>query len=211
MADKGDELLEKYQDNLLRRQNGDSDVDSDDELLELLDDGEFDQYRERRIEEISKQMKQAQKNVEDGYGNVETLINEESVLQRTTTIKHVVLHFFHENFQKCKVMDDKLKVMAEKHLSTKFIRVNVENAPFLVTRLKIKVLPAVLIYINGVESNRLVGFDKLNFNESGDFQIESLEKFLLDNGAIQRKATNYKRIIKSKQSQGDDDESDLDL
>lgn len=211
MADKGDELLEKYQDNLLRRQNGDSDVDSDDELLELLDDGEFDQYRERRIEEISKQMKQAQKNVEDGYGNVETLINEESVLQRTTTIKHVVLHFFHENFQKCKVMDDKLKVMAEKHLSTKFIRVNVENAPFLVTRLKIKVLPAVLIYINGVESNRLVGFDKLNFNESGDFQIESLEKFLLDNGAIQRKATNYKRILKSKQYQDDDDESDLDL
>ncbi len=55
MTDKGDELLEKYQDNLLRRQNGDSDVDSDDELLELLDDGEFDQYRERRIEEISKQ------------------------------------------------------------------------------------------------------------------------------------------------------------
>ncbi|ODQ57063.1 hypothetical protein WICANDRAFT_58672 [Wickerhamomyces anomalus NRRL Y-366-8] len=156
-------------------------------------------------------MKQAQKNVEDGYGNVETLINEESVLQRTTTIKHVVLHFFHENFQKCKVMDDKLKVMAEKHLSTKFIRVNVENAPFLVTRLKIKVLPAVLIYINGVESNRLVGFDKLNFNESGDFQIESLEKFLLDNGAIQRKATNYKRILKSKQYQDDDDESDLDL
>lgn len=101
--------------------------------------------------------------------------------------------------------------MAEKHLSTKFIRVNVENAPFLVTRLKIKVLPAVLIYINGVESNRLVGFDKLNFNESGDFQIESLEKFLLDNGAIQRKATNYKRILKSKQKQDDDDESDLDL
>ncbi|CAM9022774.1 unnamed protein product, partial [Wickerhamomyces anomalus] len=151
-------------------------------------------------------MKQAQKNVEDGYGNVETLINEESVLQRTTTIKHVVLHFFHENFQKCKVMDDKLKVSAFIHS-----RVNVENAPFLVTRLKIKVLPAVLIYINGVESNRLVGFDKLNFNESGDFQIESLEKFLLDNGAIQRKATNYKRILKSKQYQDDDDESDLDL
>lgn len=60
-------------------------------------------------------MKQAQKNVEDGYGNVETLINEESVLQRTTTIKHVVLHFFHENFQKCKVMDDKLKVSAFIH------------------------------------------------------------------------------------------------
>lgn len=55
MGDKSDQLLERYQDNLLRRQNGESDVDSDDELLELLDDGEFDQYRERRIEEISAQ------------------------------------------------------------------------------------------------------------------------------------------------------------
>lgn len=58
-------------------------------------------------------MKQAKKNVEDGYGNVETLINEESVLQRTTSISHVVLHFFHEDFQKCKIMDDKLKVSIE--------------------------------------------------------------------------------------------------
>lgn len=72
--------------------------------------------------------------------------------------------------------------MAEKHLSTKFIRINVENAPFLVTRLKVKVLPVVLLYINGVESNRIVGFDKLAFTDSGDFEIESLEKFLLDNG-----------------------------
>lgn len=101
--------------------------------------------------------------------------------------------------------------MAGKHLSTKFIRVSVEDAPFLVTRLKIQVLPVVLIYINGVESNRIVGFDKLNFDQSGDFQIESLESFLLDNGAIQRKATSYNRISKGTKHQNDDDESDLDL
>jgi len=56
MDDKTHQLLENYQDNLIKRQVG-SDVDSDDdeELLELLDDGEFDQYRERRLQEISKE------------------------------------------------------------------------------------------------------------------------------------------------------------
>lgn len=64
-------------------------------------------------------MKQAKTNVENGYGNVETLINEESVLQRTTTISHVVLHFFHENFAKCKIMDEKLKVSLSSIFSNK--------------------------------------------------------------------------------------------
>lgn len=56
MDKRSDQLLEKYQDNLLRRENGiDVDSDEDEELLELLDDGEFDQYRERRIEELASQ------------------------------------------------------------------------------------------------------------------------------------------------------------
>lgn len=56
MDDKTHQLLENYQDNLIKRQVGsDVDSDDDDELLELLDDGEFDQYRERRLQEISKE------------------------------------------------------------------------------------------------------------------------------------------------------------
>lgn len=107
-------------------------------------------------------------------------------------------------------MDASLEILAQRHLSTKFIRVNVEDAPFLVTRLNIKVLPVVILYIKGVESNRLVGFEKLNYNESGDFKIETLEKFLLDNAVIENKATTYQRISK-KVNNDDDYESDLDL
>ncbi|CCH43250.1 Thioredoxin domain-containing protein 9 [Wickerhamomyces ciferrii] len=180
-----DQLLEQYQDNLLRKNQGeDISSDEDQELLDLLEDGEgFDNYREKRIEELSKQMKAASHNIDQGFGHVETLLNEESALQKTTSTPRVVLHFFHKDFTKCQKMDEKLSIMASKHLSTKFLRINVEDAPFLVTRLKIKVLPMVLIYINGVESNRIIGFDKLNFDKNAqDFQIESLEKFLLDNG-----------------------------
>lgn len=127
-------------------------------------------------------MRNAKQNIEQGYGNVETLINEEDVFKITTTERYVVLEFYHENFNKCIKMDEKLKILSQKHLFTKFLKINVKDAPFLINKLKIKILPIVIIYNFGIESNRLIGFDKLKFDNSGDFEIESLEKFLLDNG-----------------------------
>lgn len=54
------------------------------------------------------------------------------------------------------------------------------------TRLGVKVLPVVLIYLGGVESARIVGFEKLAYDlQTDDFTIESLEKFLLENGELQ--------------------------
>lgn len=154
-------------------------------------------------------MKESKQNIESGTGCVETLLSEEQVIQRTTHNKYTVLHFFHPNFDKCKKMDEKLEILSQKHVNVKFIRIQVEDAPFLVTRLKIKILPVVILYINGVESNRLVGFDKLNYNDNGDFSVESLESFLLNNGIIEKKANQYKRIFKKLEIE--DDESDLDI
>lgn len=182
-------VINKYQENLVKQNfNGSDESEDDDELLELLEEeeenGHLQKYRESRMQEIASQMKDIRRNVEsEGYGRVETLLNEQSVLQLTTSNKYVVLHFFHKDFKKCSIMDSKLSILAEKHLQTKFLRIDVEDAPFLVTKLSVKVLPVVILYINGIESNRLIGFEKLNFQPNQeDFDINSLENFLYANG-----------------------------
>jgi hypothetical protein len=201
-------IIDAYQEKLIQKEQGyNLESDNDDELLDQLDDeldADFQSYREQRMQELSQQMKQSKRQIQEGHGQVETLLSEESVLKTTTGTKRIVVHFFHDQFDKCKKMDNKLEVsiiplvsyvfypivltnyiqiLAQKHLSTKFIRISVDNAPFLVTRLGIKILPVVIVYLSGVESARIVGFDRLQYDESSDnFTIESLEKFLLDTG-----------------------------
>lgn len=88
----------------------------------------------------------------------------------TTSEKYVVGHFYHKDFRRCKIMDTHLEVniegkgrsqtffqifpcvlqkLAEKYYDTRFIKIEVQNAPFLVEKLQVKVLPCVMAWVNG--------------------------------------------------------------
>jgi len=47
-----------------------------------------------------------------------------------------------------------LQILAPKYYNTRFIRVFVENIPWLVEKLGIKVLPCVICFIDGVSKDR---------------------------------------------------------
>jgi hypothetical protein len=87
---------------------------------------------------------------------------------------------------------------------------NVENAPFLVTKLKIQVLPCVLSFIDGVSVDRIVGFEGLGYTPD-NFTTKDLEARLLASGVIQRaKATDNGGMklgaeVAQKEESGDDE------
>ena len=90
---------------------------------------------------------------------------------------------------------------------------NVENAPFLVTKLKIQVLPCVLAFVNGVSVDRIVGFEGLGYTQD-TFTTKDLEARLLSSGVIQRaKATEGASIrfgVKATKKEESDDDDDWD-
>lgn len=64
---------------------------------------------------------------------------------------------------------------------------NVDNAPFLVTKLKVQVLPCVIAFVDGVGADRVVGFEGLAGSGSGsvdDFRTKDLETRLLAAGVL---------------------------
>lgn len=61
----------------------------------------------------------------------------------------------------------------------------VDNAPFLVTKLNIQVLPCVLAFIDGISVDRIVGFEGLGYTED-TFTTTDLETRLLSSGVVQR-------------------------
>ncbi|TIC03709.1 thioredoxin-like protein [Wallemia mellicola] len=139
---------------------------SDNELLEGLED---DEYREKRIRDMQNEIKRRQIEAEFvSNGGYREYTSEREVMDVGLKEAKAVVHFFHPRFKRCEIMDNHLELIAYQHPSTKFIKVNVENVPFLVEKLKIKVLPCVIIFKQGVAKERLIGFEELgnedNFN-----------------------------------------------
>lgn len=219
-------ILKKHQ-NQPKFNSSESVYDSDDkdidELLEELEDelendNAYVKYRELRLQEISDHVKKVEKQIKFGnYGILDTINEESRLIQMSSEIDKIVIHFQLDTFPKCKYMNDKLAILAQKHLSTKFIKINADNCPFLVKKLNIKVLPFLIGYYKGKEVMRLIGFSKLG-NNPDEFPIESLEFQLRLAGLLDstfelshQNAVHNKNNQNDRYFKGNNSESDLDI
>lgn len=133
----------------------------------------WNEYREKRIGE----MKKGKCVDNENYGGVVyTGQTDAEILYWTTNTSRVVVHFFHPDFETCAILDQHLKTLAVKYPFIRWVRVSVLNIPFLVTRLKIRVLPRLDMYLHGKRIDRIDGFDDLGGNTQ--FETRILEKRL---------------------------------
>ncbi|PRP76486.1 ATP-dependent DNA helicase PIF1-like, partial [Planoprotostelium fungivorum] len=165
----------------------DNTPDVDDLIDELDDENLFGNYREVRIAELKRQAQQNRSLKESGHGQYLEIEREKEFLDISTKTKRVTL--------------------APKHFETKFIKMNVENAPFCVQKLGIKMLPCIICFIDSKSEDRIVGFDELGNRD--DFKTSTLEARLSHSGVIFMKETQEQATsifgFKKKDS---DDESD---
>ncbi|KAG7661752.1 uncharacterized protein J8A68_004700 [[Candida] subhashii] len=219
MNEQDSRLVEQYQQSKLNNKSPDSDdnhsEDEDDLLAELEeDDSIIQKYRESRIEQLSKQFKQINETIKTNdnneLGEIIFIESEKNLMNLIIKQKYSIISFYQPNFSKCQLMNSKLKLLCENHLNLKVFAIKAENAPFLVEKLNIRILPCVIIYKDGKELDRLIGFEKLG-NDPNSFSYDSLETYLYRWNVITRKSIN--RVIRSKANNNNDDsdESDLDL
>lgn len=181
------EAIHKLESKILQREKyGQADQDEDAILEELLD-GEDEflvHYREKRVQELSDHFKTVEKKVlQEGYGSLHSIDDESVLINTTANNASTVVHFGMDTFKKCRYMNEKLELLAESHLTTKFVKIDVNNCPFLVSKLGIKVLPFVVAYRHGKEVIRIVGFSKLG-NDPNEFELESLDRLLSQVGVL---------------------------
>lgn len=104
---KQSEIIEKYQE--LKLHN--DDVEEDD-LLDLLDedDSALQQYREARIQQLSKEFRSI-KDAQDGhFGQIEEMQDEKILMETVAKTEFAVVHFYQPGFSKCKIMNERLQV-----------------------------------------------------------------------------------------------------
>ncbi|RUS26743.1 thioredoxin-like protein [Jimgerdemannia flammicorona] len=145
---------------------------------------------------------------ENEHGVYSEVMKEKTLMELTTTTERIVVHFFHKDFRRCDIMDKHLNELARTHFQTKFCKINVENAKFLVEKLKVQILPCVIAFINAIAVDRIVGFEELG-NTDG-FQTSLLEFRLGTSSVIKRRDNTITNVPKKKTIFGFAEEADFD-
>ncbi|PRQ47524.1 putative thioredoxin-like protein [Rosa chinensis] len=158
----------------------DQEVDLDD----LMDDPELEKLHADRIAALKREAEKREALKRQGHGEYRE-ITEGDFLGEVTGSEKAICHFYHREFYRCKIMDKHLKTLALKHVDTKFMKLDAENAPFFVTKLGVKTLPCVIIFRKGVAVDRLIGF--IDMGGKDDFSTRALEVVLIKKGIISEK------------------------
>ncbi|KAL2003891.1 hypothetical protein VTN02DRAFT_1740 [Thermoascus thermophilus] len=180
----------------------------DDALFEALEKEDDSAYRAHRIEQLHAEFataKDAQRDPSSssssaagaGFSSTTTIVNnalyptlpnDQVLLDFTTQSQRCVVHFSHPDFSRCGVMDEHLRLLASRHFEVRFARVDVRNCPFVVEKLKVRVLPCVIGFVDGVGVERVLGFEGLGSGGQPDgtsgFRTVELEKRLLKKGIL---------------------------
>lgn len=170
--------------------DGSDSSDDDDEfdhLLDADDDDALQAIRMARIAQLKQHQSQRATNLSLGHGSYRTITQDEFLPECTGSSKYVIIHFYHDDFERCKIMDFHLNIVAKEHLEAKFLRIDAGKSPFFVAKLRIQTLPALLVFDEGKEIGRLAGFDGLakDRKKPDEWHTGRLEEWISDFGAIQ--------------------------
>lgn len=201
------------------RDDNASDLDDEELFAQLEEELENDsnaELREHGIKRLQREMQQLQQMKSSGHGRYDELTDEKEVIRTSANEPRCIIHFYHSKFKRCEIMDKHLAKLAPKYFGTRFLRVFVENVPWLVEKLAIQVLPCVVCFMDGVTKDRLVGFEELGNND--EFETATMEWRLLNCGVVKKEdrtgpAITYGVNTTVRQSirRTRDDDSDFDL
>ena len=157
------------------------DDEDDDEFGDAEEEKIMRDFRERRMQQMKNVYQEKQENLIKGHGKY-TEITEEEFLPNVTGSKFVLCHFYHQDFERCKIVDMHLRKIAATHAEAKFVFLNAEKAPFFIKKLQIQVLPTILCFIDGIAVDRVVGFEDMGNKD--DFPTLALTRRLIKTGVL---------------------------
>lgn len=196
-------------------------VDSAIEQLDNLDVNDIENIRKQRVKELKQKEQKKQEWLRNGHGKYEELPEEKEFFEVMKKSENVIIHFYTNTNERCRIVDMHLKKLAPKHMETRFASLNAEKCPFLAEKLKIKVIPTLVCIHNGIMVDKIVGFTTLGNRD--DFTTEILEWRLAQNEVIeyegdlslppdeQDKNKQSSRKIRDGLYNGVDDDIDIDI
>lgn len=127
-------------------------------------DDDLDTIRARRRAELKRRAEENKELQAKGHGTYEEIVEQE-FLPTVTASHYCIVHFYHPDFERSKIMDMHLQKMSKKFFRTRFVKLDASKSPFFVGKLQIQTLPTACAFIDGVLKHKQVGFDSLSGDE----------------------------------------------
>jgi len=147
----------------------------DEQLKELdnLDDDDYEAIRQKRMDQMKKMAAKRDEWIKNGHGQYSELPGEKEFFDATKKSKRVIVHFYRDATFRCKIVDKHFEILANKHVESRFLKINAEKAHFLTQRLNVKTLPTILFIKDEKTVGRMVGFSQLG--DTDEFPTEVME------------------------------------
>jgi thioredoxin-like negative regulator of GroEL len=158
-------------------------LDEEIKQLDELKSDDIETLRERRLMQLKNQAKKRQEYLAKGHGEYDELGDEKQFFEIVKKSPNVVVHFYRESTPRCKIVDHHLKIIAKRHLETRFCRVLADRCLFLAEKLKIRVIPTIALIKDSNAKDYIVGFTDLG--NCDDFSTDMLEWRIARSGAIE--------------------------
>lgn len=148
-------------------------LDAEIEKLDKMDEDDIESLRRKRMQQMKKAQDQKREWLSLGHGKYEEIAEEKDFFDVCKKSKNVACHFYRDSTFRCKIVDKHFEILAAKHIECRFVKINAEKCPFLTQRLKIKVIPTMLLTKDAKTKDYIVGFDDLGGTD--EFSTEMLE------------------------------------
>jgi hypothetical protein len=145
--------------------------------MDNMDEDVVERMRRQRLDQLKRVAKQKSEWLAHGHGTYREVDDQKRFFEELKPTARAVVHFYRPSTRRCEIYDRHLDLLARKHVETKFLRVNAERSPFLVERLKVWMLPTLVLVKAGRTDHSIIGFDELGGRD--DFTMEDLERVLL--------------------------------
>ena len=174
-------------------------IDSEEERIMQQEMEKMRKTAESKREDMAKRVKT------EKYGNYTEIIETE-FLDTMLKNEKVVCHFYHKDFERCKIIDKHLQIIAQQHRETLFVKINAEKTPFFTAKLNVRVLPTIILFVKGKSIHRFIGFQDFGMND--DFPTINLARQLVLFKMIEGKTKAERGEISIRKTKKDDSDDD---
>lgn len=153
-------------------------LDNEIERLNNLQDDDYESIRKRRLAQMRKDAEDRAIWKRNGHGSLMHITEKDFFVRAKATQRMVVIFFRPGTSRYASDLNEHVAKVAESHLETLFTTIDAEKAPFLCTKLKIRMLPSLVLLKDGEIEKVLAGLDQIN--PTGKFTTVGIEKRLFD-------------------------------
>jgi len=182
--------------------------------LSKMDEDDLEELRAKRLETLKNKEIRRSKWLQNNHGRFHELQDQKDFFANVKSTKHVICLFYSKTSHWTKPLQEHLTLIAQKHLECKFLQIEAANAPFLIERLQIWMMPTLVLAKDNKVSTQLRGLDWVAPN--GKIDTLALEQKLFDYGflaetylAMQKLDEAHAPSKHAAHAQDDDSEDDL--